>query len=156
MIEKLVKLINIQNEKLDKLTDITQNLENKVNGIQKRMVEYENKLIRLEEEKVQLRNEMIQKTNLIIFQVERQEQYIWREIILIHGVKKDKEDNNGGEKVLFKLADELEMDLQTKDIQRIHRLGQKRRKRETTSNHRNICVIQKTKRVSYQQKGSQK
>jgi len=45
----------IQNEKLDKLTNITQNLENKLNGIQKKVVEYENKLNQLEEEKEQLR-----------------------------------------------------------------------------------------------------
>jgi len=32
------------NEKLDKLTNVTQNLENNLNGIQKKMVEYENKL----------------------------------------------------------------------------------------------------------------
>jgi len=41
----------IQNKKLDKLTNITQNLENKLNGIQKKMVEYENKLNQLEEKK---------------------------------------------------------------------------------------------------------
>ena len=42
--ETMLKLTNIQNEKLDKLINITQNLENKLNGIQKNMVEYENKL----------------------------------------------------------------------------------------------------------------
>jgi len=44
----------IQNEKVGKLTNITQNLENKLNGIQKMMVEYENKLNQLEEKKEQL------------------------------------------------------------------------------------------------------
>jgi len=34
--EIVLKLTNVQNEKLDKLTNITQNLENKLNGIQKR------------------------------------------------------------------------------------------------------------------------
>jgi len=34
--ETILKLINIQNKKLDKLTNITQNLENKLNGIQKK------------------------------------------------------------------------------------------------------------------------
>ena len=38
------------------------------------MGEYENKLNQLEEEKEQLRNVMVQKTNLIIFQLDRQEQ----------------------------------------------------------------------------------
>ena len=41
----------IQNEQLDKLTNITQNLENKPNQLQKKMVEYENKLNQLEEKK---------------------------------------------------------------------------------------------------------
>ena len=92
----------IQNEKLDKLTNITQNLENKLNGIQKNMVEYENKLNQLEEKKEQLRDEMVQKTNLLVFQLDRQEQYIRRENILIYGVEENKEDNDDGEKVLFK------------------------------------------------------
>jgi len=43
----------IQNKKLDKLTNITQNLENKLTGIQQKMVEYENKLNQLGEEKEQ-------------------------------------------------------------------------------------------------------
>jgi len=45
----------IQNEKLDKLTNITQNLENKLNGIQKKVVEYENKLNQLEEKRTTTR-----------------------------------------------------------------------------------------------------
>jgi len=35
-IQQLRETMLIQNEKLDKLTNITQNLENKLNGIQKR------------------------------------------------------------------------------------------------------------------------
>jgi len=42
------------------------------------MVEHENKLNQLGEQKVQLRNEMVQKTNLVVFQLDRQEQYIRR------------------------------------------------------------------------------
>jgi len=43
------------------------------------------------------------------------------------GIEKDKGDNDNGEEVLFSVADELEIDLQPNDIQRVHRLGQKRR-----------------------------
>jgi len=68
------------------------------------MVEHENKLNQLEEEKVQPRNEMVQKTTLIFFQLDRQKQYIRRKNILIYGVGEDKEDNNDGEKVLFKIC----------------------------------------------------
>jgi len=50
-IQQLKETMLIQNEKLDKLTYITQNLENKLNGIQKKMVEYENKLNQFEEKK---------------------------------------------------------------------------------------------------------
>ena len=144
----------IQNEKLDKLTNITQNLENKLNGIQKTMVEYENKLNQLEEKKEQLRDEMVQKTNLLVFQLDRQEQYI-RENILIYGVEENKEDNDHG--VLFKIADELEIDLEDNEIQRVHLLGQKKKKQwESTPNHCKICVTQKKKRVSYWQTRTQK
>ena len=54
--QQLKETMLIQNEKLDKLTNITQNLENKLNGIQKKMVEYENKLNQLEGKKEQLRD----------------------------------------------------------------------------------------------------
>jgi len=73
------------------------------------MVKHENKLNQLEE-KEHLCNEMVQKTNLIVFQLDRQEQYVRIENILI--------------------ADELEIDLQGNEIQRVHRLGQKRRNNE--------------------------
>ena len=112
------------------------------------MVAHENKFNQLEEEKVQLRNEMVQKTTLIFFQLDRQKLYI-RKNILIYGVGEDKEDNNDGQKVLFKIADGLEIDLQDNDIQRVHRLEQKKKQGESTSNHCKICVIQKKKRVSY-------
>jgi len=94
------------------------------------MVEHENKLNKLGEEKVQLRNEMVQKTNLIVFQLDRQEQYIRRENILIYGVEEDKEDNGDGKNILLKIADQLEIDLQNNSIQRVHRLGRKRRNME--------------------------
>jgi len=64
------------NEKLGKLTDLTQNLEIKLNGIQTKTVEHENKLDQIEEEKEQLRNEIVQKTNLTVFPLDREEQYI--------------------------------------------------------------------------------
>ena len=83
------------------------------------MVEYENKLNQLEK-KEQLRDEMVQKTNLLVFQLDRQEKYIRRENILIYEVEENKEDNDGGEKVLFKIADELEIDLKDNEIQRVH------------------------------------
>jgi len=69
----------IQNKKLDRLTST----ENKLNGIQQKMVEYENKLNQLEKEKEQLRDKIVQKTNLLVFQLDRQEQCIRRENILI-------------------------------------------------------------------------
>jgi len=56
--QQLKETMVIQNEKLDKLTNITQNLENKLNGIQTKMVEYENKLTQLEEKK-KLRDDMV-------------------------------------------------------------------------------------------------
>ena len=94
------------------------------------MVQYEKMLNQLEEEKDKLRDEIVQKTNLLVFQLDRQEQYIRRKNILIYGVEENKEDNNDGEKVLFKIADELKIDLQDNEIQRVHRLGQKRRNNE--------------------------
>jgi len=77
-----------------------------------------------------LRDEMVQKTNLLVFQLDRQEQYIRTENILIYAVEENKKDNYDGEKVLFKVADELEIDLEDSEIQRVHRLGQKRRNNE--------------------------
>ena len=73
---------------------------------------------------------MVQKTNLLDFQLDRQEQQMRRENILIYGVEEHKEDNDDEEKVLFKIADELEIDLKDNEIQRVHRLAQKRRNNE--------------------------
>ena len=114
------------------------------------MVQYEKMLNQLEEEKDKLRDEMVQKTNLLVFQLDRQEQYIRRENIPIYGVEEIKEDNGDGEKVLFKIVDELEIDLEDNEIQRVHRLGQKIRNKE---NPRLIIArfvsCKKKKRVSY-------
>jgi len=97
-IQQLKETMLIQNEKLDKLTNITQNLENKLNGTQQKMVEYENKLNQLEEKKEQLRDEMVQKTNLLVFQLDRQEQHIRRENIFIYGVEENKETTMMGKR----------------------------------------------------------
>ena len=88
--------------------------------------------INLKKKKNNLRDEMVQKTNLLVQYFclyGRQEQYI-RENILIDGVEENKEDNDDGEKVLFKIADELQVDLEDNELQRVHRLGQKRRNSE--------------------------
>jgi len=91
---QLWQAIANMNEKLDKLTDITQKLKNMLNGIKKRIGQHENKLNYLEEEKAQLRNEIVPKTNVIVFQLDRQEQYLRRGNILIYGAEEDKEDND--------------------------------------------------------------
>jgi len=61
---------------------------------------------------------MFQKTNLIVFQLVRQEQSMRREKIRIYSVE-DKEDIDDGEKVLFSVADELDIELQPKDMQKM-------------------------------------
>jgi len=73
---------------------------------------------------------VVQKNNLIVFQLNKHEQYIRRENIFIYGVEEDNGDNDDGEKVLFSVADDLEIDLQPNDIQSVHRLGQKKRNKE--------------------------
>ena len=67
-----------------------------------RLVEYENKLNQLEKEKEQLRDKMVQKTNLLVFQLDRQDQYIRRENILLYGVEENKEDNDDGKRFCSK------------------------------------------------------
>ena len=97
-IQELKEAMLIQNKRLDKLTTI----ENKLDGIQQKMVEYENKLNQLEKEKEQLRDKMVLKANLLVFQLDRQDQYIRRENILIYGVEENKEDNDDGKKFCSK------------------------------------------------------
>ena len=97
-IQELKETMLIQNKRLDKLTTI----ENKLDGIQQKMVEYENKLNQLEKEKEQLRDKMVLKANLLVFQLDRQDQYIRRENILIYGVEENKEDNDDGKKFCSK------------------------------------------------------
>jgi len=79
-------MLLIQNKILDKLTTI----EHKLNWIQQKMVEFETKLNQLEREK-ELRDKMVQKTNLLVFQLDRQQE------------------------VLFKIADEFEINVEDND-----------------------------------------
>ena len=124
-ITELKETMLIQNKKLDKLTTI----ENKLNGIQQKMVEYENKLKQLEEDKEQLCNKMVQKTKICLSSnlIDKNNTLEEFGVFLFMEQKKIKKDNDDGEKVLFKIADELEINLEDNEIQRVHRLGQKRR-----------------------------
>ena len=83
-IQELKETMLIQNKRLDKLTTI----ENKLDGIQQKMVEYENKLNQFEKENEQLHDKMVQKTNLLVFQLDRQDQYIRRENMEEKKIKK--------------------------------------------------------------------
>ena len=81
---------------------------------------------KLELSHVKCRNEKLkQAINLNIFKIDELEQYGRHENLRIHGVPKSNNKADDGEWVLFKIAEELGIDLDERDIQRVHRLGKK-------------------------------
>ena len=116
------------NEEVVKLTTIKQNLENKLNAIQKRWLNMKISWISLEKKKYIYAMRWFRK-QMIIFQLDRQEQYKKRKYSYLWRRKRYRRQG-WWRKILFKIADELEIDLQNNDIQRVHRLGQKRPNKE--------------------------
>ena len=75
---------------------------------------------------VKCENEKLkQAINLNIFKIDELEQYGCRENLKIHGVPESNSKADDGEWVLFKIAEELDIDLNERDIQRVHRVGKK-------------------------------
>ena len=68
-----------------------------------------------------------QAANLNIFHTDNLEQYSRRENIRIYGIPESNSHNNrdDGETSLLKIATALQIDLESKDIQRVHRLGKR-------------------------------
>ena len=65
-----------------------------------------------------------QALNLTNFKLDELEQYGRRENIRIHNISES--ENEDGADVLFKVADALEIELDERDIQRVHRIGAKK------------------------------
>ena len=73
-------------------------------------------------------NEKLKQTiNLIIFKLDEFQQYGCSENLRIHGVPKSNDKADDGERVLIKMAEELGIDLDENDVQRVHPLGKKPR-----------------------------
>ena len=81
-----------------------------------------------------------QAANLNIFHTDNLEQYSRRENIRIYGIPESNSHNNrdDGETSLLKIATALQIDLESKDIQRVHRLG--KRKYSTSAKPRPIIA----------------
>ena len=68
-----------------------------------------------------------QALNLTIFKLDELEQYgRTRENIRIHNISESENENDDGADVLFKVADALKIELDERDIQRVHRIGAKK------------------------------
>ena len=80
------------------------------------------KVKHLEIENAQLK----QTANLTLYKLDLLEQYGRRENLRIHYVPENKENIDDGEEVILKVAKCLDVNLQSSDIQRAHRLGKKR------------------------------
>ena len=68
-----------------------------------------------------------QAANLTLYKLDALEQYGRRENLKIHGFRESNDNSDDGEKVVLKVAEYLEIQLQANDIQRAHRLGKKHR-----------------------------
>ena len=67
-----------------------------------------------------------QALNLTNFKLDELEQYGRRENIRIHNISESENENDDGADVLFKVADTLKIELDERDIQRVHRIGAKK------------------------------
>ena len=67
-----------------------------------------------------------QALNLTNFKLDELEQYGRRENIRIHNISESENENDDGADVLFKVADALKIELDERDIQRVHRIGAKK------------------------------
>ena len=89
-----------------------------------------------------------QAANLNVFHTDNLEQYSRRENIRIYGIPESNSHNNrdDDETSLLKIATAVQIDLEPKDIQRVHRLG--KRKYSTSAKPRPIIA----RFVSYKKK----
>ena len=93
-----------------------------------------------------------QALNLTIFKLDKLEQYGRRENIRIHNISESENENDDGADVLFKVADALKIELDERDIQRVHRIGAKKtsKKCETTPRYCTFCFFSKTKPILFE------
>jgi len=89
----------------------------------------ESKLEKVQNENVKLKQENQKFKSLMhteYFRTDELDQYSKRENVRIFGIPEDYTVEGDGKKQLLKLAGELNISLQEKDIQRVHRLGKKK------------------------------
>ena len=76
--------------------------------------------------RLEIENERLKKSvNLSLFKIDALEQYGRRENLRIHGIPESKNNQDDGEEIVLKIAKSLNVDLQSCEIQRAHRLGKK-------------------------------
>ena len=102
---------------------------------------------KLKYEEIKTENEKIKQiVNTTFFKVDEFEQYGRRENIRIFGVAERNDEKDDDEKVLTKVAEALNVELNPEpDTQRVHRLGKKkeRSRSETTASDCALCFIQR-------------
>lgn len=109
---------------LKEICNTLKELVDEIRGLKTELEQCRNELDQVKIENAKLK----QATNLNIFKLDELEQYGRRENLRIYGIPENSGENDDGESVLMSLADTLSISLTKNDVQRVHRLGQKRNK----------------------------
>ena len=118
--------VNFTIEDRNELKDINLTLKELVSEINKLRKALDDSKIEINKVKVE-NSRLKQIVNINLYKIDDLEQYGRRENMRIHGISESTDSvNDDGEKVILKMAKDLNIELKDSDIQRAHRLGRKR------------------------------
>ena len=111
-------------EKLYEIYNCMKKLENEVHDLKNKLDDNNEEMMKLKAENIKLK----QAISLNVFNVDELEQYGRRENLRIHGIPESLKKNDDGEDIVLNLAEELNIELESRDLQRAHRLGKKKKR----------------------------
>ena len=118
---RIKQIISIKNrERPNEIYEQITEILDEIKSLRKEVSANKDEIKRLKIENLKLK----QAANLNIFHTDNLEQHSRRENIRIYGIPESNSHNNrdDGETSLLKIATALQIDLEPKDIQRVHRL----------------------------------
>ena len=108
-------------KQLYEINDIVKTLVEEIKMLKTQLERSNSKVKHLEIENAQLK----QTANLTLYKLDSLEQYRCHVNLRIHNVPKNKKTIDNGKEIILKVAKCLNVNLQSTDIQRAHRLGKK-------------------------------
>ena len=126
-----------------------------VSSIWDKLVGLESKLEKFQNENVKLKQENQKHKRLMHTEylwTDELDQYNRRKNVRILGIREDHTAEDEGKKQLLKLAGELNISLQEKVIQRVHRLGKKKKSKAAKPRGITACFVSYAKKEEFIEK----